>query len=348
MIRMLRVLYDGWPLAHAPLGAAAWHLRELIALAPAEIDILLATPVELPPNALPERVRALQAEAPDRGKWEQRTLQELAGKNDAACIHTTGLAASLLGKIPTVVSPGESENQDRGRVAAAQGRGGLARARILWPQDLEEPRLVGALAKMPAIVHPAFWQHTAPASRLNLPDEYLLYHGDGNERVLLNLLESWTWAAASIGELYPLMLSGLSASMKAFVEAKLPEFHLNEYVRVLDADAGDLPAVMQHCAAFVYPETPTAWGNPLRYALACEKAVVALKEPFTESMVGSAAYLIAAEDLRSFGAATITVVVDEKARQELEAKAKQKSARWAADAFTTRLSEIYAELTAAG
>jgi glycosyltransferase involved in cell wall biosynthesis len=345
---MARVLYDGWPLVHAPLGAAAWHLRELITLAPTNVEILLAMPVELPADALPKRVRAVLALEKDRGKWEQRTLQDLADKNEAICIHTTSLAASLLGKTHTLVSPGEIEGRgDRSRVAAAQGWGGLARARILWPQDAGESQQAAPVEKMPPVVHPAFEQHTAPASRLNLPDEYLLYNGSGDERVLLNLLESWTWAAASIGELYPLMLCGLSAKMKALIESKLPDFHLSEYVRVVDADAGDLPAIMQHCAAFVYPETPAAWGNPLRYALACGKAVVALKEPVTETIVGAAAYLIEPADLRGLGAATITVVVDEKAREALEVQAKQKSARWKADAFTTRLSEIYTGLAPA-
>jgi hypothetical protein len=266
----------------------------------------------------------------------------LAGKHAASFIHTTGLAASLLGKATTLISPAEIEGEGgRGRAAAAQARGGVSRGQVLWPQDAGAADLASGIHTLPPVVHPAFTQpaHTAAPG---LPDEYLLYHGRGERATLLQLLESWTWAAASIGELYPLILSGLSAEMGRFVESKLPDFHLQDYVRVVQLAPADLPAAMRGCAAFIHPETPAAWGNPLRHALACGKAIVALQEPLTESIVGPAAYLVAPGDLRSLGAATITVVVDEKAREPLEEQAKQKSARWSADAFKKRLSEVYA------
>lgn len=339
----LRVLYDGWPLLYAPLSAAAWHLRTLLALAP-ETENLLAVPEAIPGDDLPQGVQVIEAKARDRGAWEQRTLTDLAERNDANCIHTTGAAASLLGKTPTIVSPSEVEGESsRGRLAEAQGRGGLARAQILWPSDADKSDLHGKITTLPPVVHPAFTQRALRPSHLDLPEEYLLYHGAGNERTLLNLLESWTWAAASIGELYPLLLTGLSASAQVFVEKRLPDFHLQDFVRVLAIQAGDLPGLLQHCAAFVYPETPAAWGNPLRHALACGKAVVAHQDSLTENIMDSAAYLVDAANLRSFGAATIAVVVDEKVRESLEAQAKQKSARWSADAFKLELSKIYAQ-----
>lgn len=342
----LRVLHDGWPLAYRPQSAAAWHLRALLELSPANIEILLAVPAGLTGENLTARVQLIEASEKDRGKWEQRVLPDIAAKHAAAAIHTTGLAASLLGKVPTLVSPGETEDEgDRGRAAEAQGRGGLARAKTLWPQDAARPRLQGQFVELPPVVYPAFLQHTAVPTELGMPEEYLLYHGSGNEDVLMKLLESWTWAAASIGELYPLVLTGLSEPTKEKIQMRLPDFHLENYVQVKTISATDMPAVMQHCAAFVYPEMPAAWGNSLRLALACGKAIVAHQEPLTESIVGSAAYLIDANDLRSFGAATITVVVDEKAREPLQTQARQKSARWNADAFTKRLSEIYSELT---
>lgn len=345
----LRILHDGWPLAYNPQSAAAWHLRTLLALSPVETEILLAVPAELTRENLPARVQIIEANEEDRGKWEQRVLPALAARHAAAAIHTTGLAASLLGKVPTLVSPSETEDEGgRGRAAEAQGRGGLARAKTLWPHDAAQLRPRSQFVELPPVVYPAFLQHTPVPAALGMPEEYLLYHGSATEDVLMKLLESWTWAAASIGELYPLVLTGLSERTKIKIEAKLADFHLEDYVRVLTIPVVDMPAVMQHCAAFVYPEAPAAWGNSLRLALACGKAIVAHQEPLTESIVGSAAYLIDAKDLRSFGAATITVVVDEKAREPLQTQARQKSARWDADAFTKRLNEIYSGLTPAG
>jgi glycosyltransferase involved in cell wall biosynthesis len=93
----------------------------------------------------------------------------------------------------------------------------------------------------------------------------------------------------------------------------------------------------------VHLGSPVAWGNALRNALACGKAIVAYKETISESIVGSAGYLIAAEDLRSFGAAMITVVVDEKAREKLEDAAQERAAHWSAQKFKDRLQKIYGE-----
>ncbi len=351
-----RVLHDGWPLLHAPASAAAWHLRTLLALAPADIELILALPADKPIDGIVENVRIVRAAEDDRGAWEQGTLPRLAEEHGASWIHTTNLAASLFGKTPTLVSPTSSESEResgrgvRGRLAAAQGWGGLARAAILWPEDTPVPKLPGTIRKLPPVAHPAFVPRPAAApsslslpTDLGLPEEYLLYHGASDEQTLLRLLESWTWAAASIGELYPLVMLGLDQRTKEFLGKRLPEFHVEDSVQILAEVALEyFPALYQNSAAVVHAGEPAPWGGALRHALACGKAVVAHQEPLTEAIVGSAAYLVAPEDLRSFGAATITVVVDEKARESLEDTAQQRSDHWDAAAFTAGLSKIYA------
>jgi glycosyltransferase involved in cell wall biosynthesis len=345
----IRVLHNGWPLLYAPASAAARHVRTLLALAPTNIELLLALPAEKAVDSIPKNVRIIHAAEGDRGTWEQGALPRMAEEHGAAWIHTTNLAASLFGKTPTVVSPMNSDQAHktesglRGRLAAAQGWGGLARATILWPEDLPAPKLPGTILTLPPVVHPAFIpkQSVAP-TELGLPEEYLLYHGASDEQTLLRLLESWTWAAASIGELYPLVILGLDQSAKDFLEKRLPEFHVQDSVRILQEVAFEqIPALYQNCAAVIHTGAPAPWGGALRQALACGKAVVAHQEPLTEALVGSAAYLVAPEDLRSFGAAIITVVVDEKVRKSLEDAARQRSARWEAEAFSAGLSKIY-------
>lgn len=340
-----RILYDGWSLCFAPLSAAASHLRTLLAAAPAEAELLLALPAELA-EPLPSRIVRILHATHDRGAWEQKLLPELASRERAGLIHTTAPAAALFGSVPTLVSPAESGSAGgsaaRGRLAAAQALGGLARATLLWPSDLPQPRHAGQVELLPPLADLPAEISPLPAE---LPDEFLLYHGSGDEQVLLQLLESWTWAAASIGELYPLLITGLDPQRAAWLQAKLPDFHLQEYVRTLAISPAQLPALIERCAAFVHPEPATAWGSPLRTALAYGRAIVALQEPLTEAMLGSAAYLVTPGDLRSFGAATITVVVDEKVRESLEAQARQKAARWDADAFGVSLEQVYMSVT---
>ena len=338
----MRVLYDGWPLIHAPLGPAAWHLRTLLALALDGVEAVLGLPTE--PQMAAEGMQTSFHHTHDRGEWEQRILTRLAQENQTAAIHTASLGASLFGKVPTLVSPAELESPaPRSRWKAALGRGGLARARILWPNDLPDPPLPGAVHRLPPVVHPEFQAGgVSSMSQLKLPEEFVLVHGLPDEGSLLALLESWTWAAASIGEFYPLLIVGLNEEAARVVQAQLPKFHVEDSVRLLaDLQPHDLAATYKACTALLHVGPPAPWGNQLRAALAAGKAIVAQQEPLTEAIVGAAAYLAPSRDLRALGAAIITVVVDETAREKLEDAARQRAAHWKADAYEAGLLEIY-------
>jgi len=339
----MRILYDGWPVAHAPLSPAATHLRELLAATPAEVQPLLALPAPAS-ETLPTGVQFIQATARDRGDWEQNRLQALAAEHDAAAIHTTARAASLLGRVPTLVSPGEyfDAAAGRGRMAAAQAHGGLARAHLLWPSDLPAPTHSGALLPLPP-----FATEVAGSLPANTPEEFVLYHGSGEPQVLLRLLKAWTWAAGSTGELYPLVVAGLDRQQTQWLQEQLPIFDLQEFVHSVQASPAELHALLRGCTAFIHPEPPPAWGSSLRQALAYSKAIVGVQEPLSEAMAGPAGYLVTANDTRALGAAIITVVVEEGVRATLEQQATQKSASWNADAFRKALEQIYTVMAGA-
>ncbi|MGH2581276.1 MAG: glycosyltransferase [Anaerolineales bacterium] len=343
----IRVLHDGWPLVHAPLSAAALHLRTLLALAPEETEPLVALPVSSSAETGEERIKVIYQETRDAGSWQQRTLPRLAAEHGGNCIHTTQLAASLLGRVPTVVSPAEAANPERGsRLAEAQGFGGLARATILWPQDMEKPKLPGQIVTIPPVTHPDFKHgHAELPTELGLPEGFILVHGNLSQEQILALLESWTWAAASMGELYPLLILGLGEAMNAFASSRLPEFHVEESVKLVPKIQEQyLPGIYQASSAVVPMGVPGAWGNSLRHALACGKAVVAQENASIDAIVGKAAYLVAPDDLRSFGAAIITVVVDEQAREKLEDAAWQRAQQWKPAEFQSELMNVYREL----
>jgi len=339
----IRVLFDGWSLVHNPLGSAAWHLRTLLALSPEGVQPTLALPMEPSASNAIAGIETIHHHTHERGEWEQRLLPRLAEERGAKVIHTTSLGASLLGKVPTLVSPAETEIAGRGRLGEALGYGGLARAKILWPEDVPKGKVPGESSTLPPVVHPEFFLGKANVPRsLDLPDEFLLVHGLHDQKETLNLLESWTWASASIGELYPLLIVGLDEAGREFIKARLPEYHVQESVFVIgDIQAQDLPSLYRACTALVHLGIPAPWGNPLRHALAGGKAIVAHQEANTESIVSSAAYLISPGDLRGFGAAMITVVVDEKARQKLEESAQERAAHWPAAKFRNELLKIY-------
>lgn len=339
----MRILYDGWPLAYAPLSAGAWHIRTLLTQGDEGNEALLALPTE--PQAIQPGLQTVIQHTHDRGEWEQHVLPALAEEHSAAAIHTTGLA-SLFGKAPTLVSPAEHKGEGgRTRLAEAQGFGGLTRSTILWSSDLPKPRMPGRVVTLPPVVHPDFKPSGAHSIVQGLPDEYVLVHGLATERAALRLLESWTWASASIGEFYPLVIIGLDKPMQAFVQAQVAKFQVESSVRVAAEIAPqNLPAVYAAATAVVHVGEPVAWGNPLRLALATGKAIVSDQEPLTEAIVGEAGYLIDPQDSRGFGAAMITCVVDEKAREEFEALAQARAAQWSATNFQNALVEIYRRL----
>jgi glycosyltransferase involved in cell wall biosynthesis len=340
----IRILYDGWPLLHAPLSAAAWQLRTLLAMKTDEVQPLLALPTEPEATTVNEGPELVFQHTHNRGEWEQRILPRLAEKHGAKFIHGTGMNASLFGKARTLISASEMESAgERSRIDEAQGRGGLARATLLWPEDIPAPKFAGKIQKLPATSHPDFAPiDYFPTPPLGLPDSYVLFHGQGSRDTLQKLFESWTWAAASIGEYYPLILLGLDAETREWARTRLPEFQLEESVRVLeDLDAKFVPAIYQACTVVVHPQQPEPWGGSLRHALACGKAVVAVQDANSEGIVGPAAYLVAADDLRAFGAATITLVVDEKARESMETAARQHGAGWKAARYRDELLKVY-------
>lgn len=350
----VRVLYDGWPLIHRPNHPQTIHLLTLLTLAPQDSESLLALPTQnhkIDKEFLAS-VELLSLQEDKLGRWQQRQLPKLAEQHGAQLIHTTTDSASLFGQISTVVSPagygsqlaGRAEQQTR--LGRALGRGGLARAHILWPSDLPAGQMPGSLHALSPVVHPAFKQASdEPPASLELPESYILYHGPGDNNSILKLLKSWTWAASSIGEYFPLLILGLEEEAKQFVEARLPEFHVEESVQLLPALAfEDLITVVQHCNALAHPAPSSAWGGAIRLALAFGKTIVAFNDPQTEALVGAAAFLVAPDDLRAFGAALISVVVDEKVTYSLEEAASKRSALWNEDEFKKRLAEIYQQL----
>jgi hypothetical protein len=345
----IRVLYDGWPLIYQPDGPASMELSALLSLVPAEVEPLVAVPVESSPEGFLQGFELAHAAGRDPLHWQQRGLPALAKAQEAALIHSTQPAASLFGGVPTVVSPTGYGRLDpvarslRARLGRALGRGGLAQAAVLYPSDIPAPRELSANHAIPPAAHPHFATKAGkPPADLELPESYLLYHGPSHPGTLLGLLESWTWAAASIGELYPLVLLGLTEEAKGFVEQRLPDFHLEGYVHILPrVHPAHIAAIYQGAAGLAHPAPPSLWGGPIRLALACGLPVTAQLHPATEAMVGDAAYLVEAGDLRGFGAAMITIVVHDQVRGDLQRAAKKISARWEASAFQEGLMGVY-------
>lgn len=352
------ILYDGWALIYQPNSPAALHLLALLENLVPEAQPAIALPAQAP-SWMPEGIRIEVIPTPNRIMarigWEQHTLPGLASRLKAAWLHTTCNAPPLIGPPISLSSPtdfGQDEPLPRGlaeRVQRSLGVGGMRRARaILWPEGLPVPRLGAPVQTLPGVVSSLFAPYPSPGSdeaipaEISLPETFVLYHGPGSKAALDRLLEAWFWAASSIGEYYPLVLAGLSNRAQWRMIGLLEGTTAANHIYLLPSlSPAALAEIYRRCAALIHTAEEPAWGGPVRHALACGKPVVAENHPRCEALVGSAAYLTAANDGRSLGAALITVVLDENLAAQLSMAAHKKATLWDKRRFTEELQKIY-------
>ena len=362
------ILYDGWVLAYQPNHPAAIHLLTLLYYHPEDLPAHVALPADSF-HSLPDSVTIHKLETPNgtrqRLDWEQRLIPHQAQHIHASCLHVTSPYPGLFGKIPTLVSPCEyweeislkSLPAERGLTAhlrTAFGQGGLSRARaILWPDDLPDPGLPAPKINLAPVVHPAFLAKDPgnPAHQYDLlqspglPDGYILYHGPGDREALEILLSAWSWAAGPLGDSTPLVILGLRPEQQNLCTQMTEERGFQNTIRMLPAlSIEDLAALYRGCIAILHPVQSSPWGGTIRAGLACGKPIVARETAALGALVGKAAYLVQAgktTSSRAFGAALITVVVEESVGEGLAQAAQRRSQDWGGAAFADQLSQIY-------
>ena len=371
----LSILYDGWALAHQPNHPAAIHLLTLLQYHPPDLPAAIALP-GASWHALPESFTVYTLPTPNhprqRFTWEQRRLPKLARQIKAACLHLTSPYPALFGRTPTVVSPCEywadrslntlpTEGGFNAHLRTAFAQGGLSRARmILWPDDLPDPGLPAPKSTLSPVVHPAFLQKNLESQlyqrdllhTLGLSEAYILYHGPGDRESLEDLLAAWSWAARPIGEDTPLVILGFNSEEQNLCDQIAQERGFRDTLRLLPGlPIEDLAAVYRGCSAVFHPTPYSAWDGAIRAALACGKPLVAPETPALSSLVGKAAYLVAADQpgsSRAFGAAIITVIVEEDVGEALAQAARQLTRRWNGTTFARQLAELYQQILAEG
>lgn len=359
MAQPVRVLFDGWPLVYQPNHPAALHLLELVSHFPEEFEAFLALPHSLK-HPIPVG-RALVIIEPagettaERLRWEQRSLVQIGHRVGANLIHLVTPTPSLTARVPVVVSPagyetaaGYGQGGWKARLREALALGGMSRARaIFWPENLPEPHLDAPVHRLPGLVAPDYNPNDpvepAVLQEAGLPESYLLYHGPQDYHTLQRLLAAWSWAAGSIGDLFPLVLLGFtSASAREEVLVQARQAGLDSTLRVLPEIPPELiPGIYRASTGLFHLGNVPAWGNPVRFALACGKPVVAEISSQAEALVGAAGYLLGAGETRQMGAALITVVVNEDVTATLRSAALKQASRWGTAQFQEKLRTAY-------
>lgn len=356
---MIRVLYDGWSLLRAPDRPEALHLLGLLEQRHPGVKPVIALPGE-PLPWLPEGIEVHVEPADDtlsaRLAWEQRDLVRMGKRLGADLLHLTSSRPPLLGSVPSMVSPAGYPNSTppegiTDRLREALSSGGMARlGGLLWPSDLAAVPPGGIKAPLYLLPAEPISSSTSQISdrdlakirTLDLPETYILYHGPVDKRSLHHLLEAWSWAAASIGEHFPMLILGLDALSRRVLRTLLDKSGLQDTVRDLPAlEPALVPHLYQGCAAVFHPSPLSAWGPTAWLALRLGKPLVAAASALADKLVGAGAYLLPQGDQRALGAALITVIVEQGVAESLSQAGRQRSAGWDQRSFKESLFAAY-------
>jgi glycosyltransferase involved in cell wall biosynthesis len=358
--RPVHIVYDGWSLIYARNDPAALHTLELLAHCPEKFLPFLALPRQLDSDLpIPDRVQILELPTPDtpegRLRWEQRNLGRLVRQVNAQLLHLTTRTPALIGAPRTVISPVTDPLDKRGRNTALAARlrealsfSALPQAQaIFWPEDLPIQDKKIRTILLPPIVAPDFnpvdLVDFSAFTHLSLPETYLLYHGPQDHDSLQRLLAVWSWAAGSIGELYPLVVLGITRpDVREVFQALAHDERLDHTLVLLpEIPLQVIPSVYRGCTGLIHFGEVSAWGGSLRYALACAKPVIADETLASDALVGAAGYLFKHGSPREMGAALLTVAVNEDVAADLHQSALQQITTWQTDQFRERIEQAY-------
>jgi len=365
----MRVLYDGWSLVYAPLSPEALHLLAILEHLPDEV-----TPVVAFPQPAPGWIVNLETHihpVPDtpfgRLRWEQFLLPSTARETEINFLHLTGAVAPMLSDRDVILSPaafGSASGIDLDLPAAihvldrlrkSMTQGGMVRVKvILWPFDLPDPHLPGPLARLSPILPPGFDSELKgrvdvgglsavdKLEDLDLPYDFIIYHGPGDIASIERLLQAWAWAAPAIGENYPLLLLGLDSVAMTKLALLSEQYDLVGSMHFIsDVTPDMLPELYRRCSAVFHPAPASPWSGPVRLALACGKPLVASESSITDAITGPAAYLAPTGDPRALGAALVTVIVEHDVADRLSAAAIRRAANWETNQYGSQMRQIY-------
>lgn len=347
---VLRVLYDGWPLAYEPSGPSAFHLLALLFALPEEVDALVALPADSQ-YELPSGTEIISFPVDPtplaRLNWEQRILPSIGQKAGVNILHLVSPYPPLTARLPVVISPADSPAgplhpapiSQRLRTALAAGAAAGVKA-LLWPADLDRPPVAAPCFSLPPIVPPVFTVPTA--ARADLPAGYILYPGPVDAVSLARLLDGWSWAVSAIGEVSPLVLAGLSGPEQEMIQILALQADFGTTLRTIPAvSLEDWASIYWNASEVVYLGPPQPWGSPVLLAMAAGKPLVSIEEPSIGKRVGPAAYLVPPDNSRALGAALTTLAVETEMAEALGEAAYRRAEMWGSSSFGERLVEVY-------
>ncbi len=379
----MRVAVNGWFLIHNPHTGSGQYLRALLQwlprVAPEHSYHVVVPATALPPALVADAqthgytlVPVKTGDSNLAKVWfEQVGFPRAVGRLKAHLAHVPYWAPPLASPAPIIVTvhdliPRLLPEYRGGRAvqlytalvsAATAGAALVLTDSNASAHDLTETLKVPAekirtvyLAAGPQYTPKGEWQVDDPIRlKYGLEEGYVLYLGGFDRRKnVRGLLSAWTWASGSIGQGYPLVIGGqLPAPDSPHYEdypALAAELKIEDTVKFIGPVAeADKPALYRGALAFGYPSRYEGFGLPPLEAMACGVPVVTTTGGSLPEVLGSAGYLVPADDTRTFGAALLTIVVEPSVHADLRARGLAQAQQFTWDKAARETAAAYAD-----
>ena len=267
-----------------------------------------------------------------RATFDQLTFPRAARRSGAQLLLYLHPSAPFAASAPTVTWYGDGVNplakgRQGGRLARSLAQGGMhGAAAVLRSVDMPADPIDARWVAVPPSVPSAFFaDRTAPAppAPAGLPEEFVLAVCESTAALPL-LLAAWTWVESSLGDTYALLLAADNEEARQAAQLAADRMGLSETVRSVVLADEAWPAVFRHAATLLHAgERQNA--AALRWALASDLPVAALATPASESIVGTAGYLVSPPEARALGAACLTLLVEEEIAVSLREKGRARA-----------------------
>lgn len=291
------------------------HLREWLAvLTGSDLQLTVLHPAGNL-SGLPEGVE-IHALPQRSGPWATLRYEQFDQPRAAARLGCDALliwegGAPIAARLPIVALPGALPAGPAAGVLRslqrAAGRAGRSVAhRVLYPGDGPPPAgSPGHARPFPPFVSAGFARLSPGGSKT-----YVLCYGLRRQYVAL-ALAAWTWVDGSLGDTYPLLFLGVEPELEQFVRIVAAELDVTDSIEFRpQVQLDSLPGIYREAAAYLGVGR-SAWGQPLRWALAAGVPIAAVEDPTSAAIVRQAGYLAPAGDARALGAACLSLLVQE-------------------------------------
>jgi glycosyltransferase involved in cell wall biosynthesis len=219
-------------------------------------------------------------------------------------------------------------------------------------------RALGVPAQKIRVVRNGVSEHFAPVhdpgrlaavrEHYRLPDSFILYAGTLEPRKnVMSLLKAFRLLRAEGRIKESMVIVGKAG----WLSDEIPEFirrsglsdrvHLAGYV-----DREDLPAIYSSARLFVYPSLCEGFGLPPLEAMACGTPVIASNVSAMPEILGSAAELVAPDDVRGLAARIVAMIEDDTLCQRRRRDGLARAAIYRWDRAAREMLKVYDEAIA--